>query len=125
MKDGIIKTLLLVILWIGVSVMVAILINDIFTWFRKRKMKRVNSLMYFRTKKIENVLFRLHRTSVFRKNSIDDKELIQMIHDYSMTSINYNAAIRNLKRIEELGKTEEVRQVAARARDVLRERFAR
>ena len=79
----------------------------------------------YRLRRIDEILKRINNPNEFFYNYINDKELMQLLLDYSMQTNNYKAALRNFRKIEALGKSNAVEKVAKRAKDVLKERLSK
>lgn len=107
------------LIYFMLSILIAILMHYIMkVLFLRRQSKKER----FRQKKIEDIFRKLNRIE-YLNNNVDQKELIRMLHEYSMITNDFENGKRTLKRIGKMAKNDTTIGVLNRAKELLAERL--
>jgi hypothetical protein len=109
---------------IGVFIIGVLLFNWIVIYlFKKICFLKTGNMERYKLKKIEKMVNKINNPKLYFGYNIDDKELMQMLIEYSMETNNYRSALKNINKIEKLSESKDVKEVAEKAIEVLKERF--
>lgn len=80
-------------------IMSSVLCTIMYLIARKKVLSSYSNHELYRVSRIVHILKEINTLQMFYRKTIDDKELMGMILDYSMQTNNYKSALRNLNRI--------------------------
>ncbi len=79
----------------------------------------------FQERQIDLILKRLNSPRNCFYKSLSDRDLWQILLDYSMNTNNYEAGLKNIEKIVSLSASDDIKRAAVRAREILQERLVR